>query len=131
MSSAPIKIKNPIIRALLVITGFISLILGIIGIILPVLPTTPFIILAAACFARSSQKFYDWLYGSRLFGKILRDYRDKKGLELKYKIYIPTTLWITMLSTSIFLVDSLILRIMLISIAIAVTVHISKFKTLK
>ena len=108
-----------------------SLILGIIGIILPVLPTTPFVILAAACFARSSQKFYDWLYSSRLFGKILRDYRDKKGLKLQYKIYILTMLWVTMLSTTIFLIDSLILRIMLMSIAIAVTVHILRFKTLK
>ncbi len=124
-------IKNPLIRTLLIISGIISLVLGIIGILLPVLPTTPFIILAAACFARSSQKFYDRLYENRFFGKILRDFRDKKGLALKYKIYILTMLWLTLTSTAIFFTDSIIVRIILFSIAIAVTVHISKYKTLK
>lgn len=124
-------IKNPIIRTLLLIAGFISLILGIIGVILPILPTTPFILVSAAAFARSSQKFHDWLHQNPLFGKLLRDYREKHGLELKYKIYILTILWLTLSSTAIFVVDALALRIMLFSIAIAVTVHISRFKTLK
>ena len=125
------KLKNPIIRIMLIVLGFIFLIIGIIGIILPVLPTTPFIILAAACFARSSQKFYDRLYGNRFFGKILRNYRDKNGLALKYKIYILTMLWLTLISSAIFFTNSIIVRIILFSIAVAVTIHISRFKTLK
>ncbi|MEA2077739.1 MAG: YbaN family protein [Candidatus Marinimicrobia bacterium] len=125
------KIKNPVIRILLIVLGFIFLILGIIGILLPVLPTTPFILLSAACFAHSSQKFYDGLHHNRFFGKILRDYRDKKGLALKYKIYVLVMLWLTLTSTAIFFTDSIIVRIVLFSIAVAVTVHISRFKTLK
>ena len=123
--------KNPVIRTLLIISGIISLVLGVIGILLPVLPTTPFIILAAACFARSSQKFYDLLYGNRFFGKILRDFRDKKGLALKYKAYILTMLWLTLTSTAIFFTDSIIVRIVLLSVAIGVTIHILRYKTLK
>ncbi|MCD6447229.1 MAG: YbaN family protein [Candidatus Marinimicrobia bacterium] len=123
--------SNLVLRIVLVVLGFIFLIIGIIGIILPVLPTTPFIILAAACFARSSQKFYDRLYGNHFFGKILRNYRDKKGLALKYKIYILTMLWLTLTSSAIFFTNSIIVRIILFSIAIAVTIHISRFKTLR
>ena len=123
--------SNPVLRIVLIVLGLIFLTIGIIGIILPVLPTTPFIILATACFARSSQNFYDRLYGNRIFGKILRDYRDKKGLALKYKIYILTMLWLTLTSTAIFFTDSIIVRILLFSIAIVVTVHILRFKTLK
>ncbi len=128
------KIKifdNPLIRIILIIAGFVSLLLGIIGAILPILPTTPFVILAAVCFGRSSQKFYDWLYSNRFFGKILMDYRDRNGLELKYKIYILTMLWITITSSAIFIVTVLWLRILLFAIAIGVTIHISRFKTLK
>jgi uncharacterized protein len=123
--------KNPVIRTILLVSGFIFLILGVIGAILPILPTTPFIILAAACFARSSQKFYDLLYNNKFFGKVLRDYRDKKGLVLKYKIYILTMLWLTLSSTAIFFTDSIIVRMILFSIAIGVTIHISRYKTLK
>ncbi|MEA3391472.1 MAG: YbaN family protein [Candidatus Marinimicrobia bacterium] len=125
------KSNNPVLRIVLVVLGFVFLIIGIIGIILPVLPTTPFIILAAACFARSSQKFYDRLYGNRFFGKILKNYRDKKGLALKYKIYILTMLWLTLTSSAIFFTNSIIVRIVLFSIAVAVTVHISRFKMLR
>jgi len=124
-------LSNPVLRIILVILGFIFLILGIIGIILPVLPTTPFIILAAACFARSSQNFHDRLYGNRFFGKILRDYSDKKGMALKYKIYILTMLWLSLTSSAIFFTDSIIVRIVLFSIAVGVTIHISRFKSLK
>ncbi|MCF7832430.1 MAG: YbaN family protein [Candidatus Marinimicrobia bacterium] len=131
-SSQEIKtIQNPIVRTILIVVGSISLILGLIGVLLPILPTTPFIILAAACFARSSQKFYDLLYGNRFFGKILRDYRDKKGLALKYKIYILAMLWITLSSSAIFIVNVLWLRIFLFAVAIAVSIHILRFKTLK
>jgi hypothetical protein len=131
MSSTPKIFTNPVIRIVLIVIGFISLVLGIIGVLLPVLPTTPFIILSAACFARSSQRFYDHLYDHRFFGKILRDYRDKKGLALKYKIYILTMLWLTISATAFFVTDLLFVRIILFIIASAVTVHISRFKTLK
>ena len=121
---------NPILRIFLLIIAFLSLALGIIGVILPILPTTPFILLSAAIFARTSKKFHDKLYANKLFGKLLRDYKKRKGLALKYKIYILTMLWLTISATAIFAVDILFLRIMLFAIALAVTVHISRFKTL-
>lgn len=134
MNTKQIKItpiQNPLIRLLLIVGGFISLILGIIGIILPILPTTPFILLSAAAFAKSSQKFHDWLYRNKLFGKILCDYQERHGLELKYKIFILTMLWFTIGYSAIFLTDILLVKIILFAIAIAITVHILKFKTLK
>ncbi|MFA6617792.1 MAG: YbaN family protein [Candidatus Neomarinimicrobiota bacterium] len=134
MNPKQTKIKttgNPIIRNLLIIAGFVSLILGIIGVVLPLLPTTPFILVSAAAFARSSKKFHAWLYKNRFFAKLLIDYQERKGLALRYKIYILIMLWLTITATAILFTDSIIVRLILFFIAIAVTVHISKFKTLK
>ena len=63
--------------------GFLSMVIGLIGIVVPGLPTTPLMILAAACFAKSSQKFYDWIINNRLFGKHVKNYREGKGIPKK------------------------------------------------
>ena len=63
--------------------GFLSMVVGIIGIVIPGLPTTPLMILAAACFAKSSQKFYDWIINNRLFGEHVKNYREGKGIPKK------------------------------------------------
>ena len=65
--------------------GFISLGLGIIGIPLPILPTTPFLLLAMACFAKSSQRFEDWLHGTKLYQTYVADYRETKSISKKRK----------------------------------------------
>lgn len=123
--------QSRLIRGLLIVAGTLSLGLGIIGIFLPILPTTPFLLLAAACYARSSKKFYNWLINNRWFGEYIRNYREGRGIPWKVKILSVSFLWITILISVYFVVTHLLIRIMLILIAIGVTAHILTIQTLK
>jgi uncharacterized membrane protein YbaN (DUF454 family) len=124
------EIKSPL-KYFLIAIGTISIALAFLGILLPILPTTPFLLLAAACYIRSSPRFYCRLINNRFCGKYIKNYREKKGIPQKVKIYIISLLWITILASAIFAVDLLAIRILLILIAVGVTVHILKIKTLK
>lgn len=84
-------------RTFWLLLGIIVATIGLIGIVVPGLPTTPLMILAAACFAKSSQKFYDWIINNRLFGHHVKNYREGKGIPKKSKPIILTTLWIFVL----------------------------------
>ena len=119
------------IRPLLVTFGTLLVGLGIVGIFVPVLPTTPFLLLAAACYARSSPRFYHWLLYNRWFGNYIRNYRQRKGVPLKVKVLIITLLWVTIGASVIFAVQALLIRIILILIAIGVSIHVLSLKTLK
>ncbi|MFO7677348.1 MAG: YbaN family protein [Thermoplasmatota archaeon] len=125
----PIKPKNRIVKALLIVAGTLSLALGIIGIFLPLLPTTPFLLLAAACYARGSKKFYFWLINNRWFGNYIKNYQEKKGIPKKVKIFTITLLWITILSTIVFFIKIYWVRILLLFIALGVSIHILTIKT--
>ena len=118
------KIKN----RLIFLGGFISLILGIIGIAIPILPTTPFLLLASAAFAKSSERFNRWLINNKILGAYIRNYREGKGLPLKIKIITLSLLWITIFVSMLFLMDILWILILLICIAIAVSTHIILIK---
>ena len=122
------KYSNKFIRAILIIIGTISVLLGLIGIILPLLPTTPFLLLGAASYAKSSDKFYNWLIGNRLFGSYIKNYREGRGIPLRVKITAISFLWITILITVIFFIPVFAVRILLIVIATGVTIHIVKIK---
>lgn len=111
-------------RHLIFIGGFISLILGIIGIAIPILPTTPFLLLASAAFAKSSEKFNKWLLNNKILGTYIKNYREGNGLPLKIKVLTLSLLWITILISTVFLMDLLWVVIILICIAIAVSIHI-------
>lgn len=125
------KNNNKLLRIILVLLGTISVGLGILGIFLPLLPTTPFLLLAAFLYARSSQRFYDWLLSNRWFGHYVKNYRERRGISLKIKILAISTLWITILFSVFWAVKILFIRIILFLIAGAVTWHILSFKTLK
>ncbi len=131
MLSSKEKHKSRIIRLIFIISGFISTGLGTIGIFVPVLPTTPFLLLAAYLFARSSDRFHIWLLTNRLFGTYLRNYIEKKGIPLKVKIMTLILLWTTILYSVFAVIDNLYIRILLIIIAVSVSIHISMVKTLK
>jgi len=118
-------------KIVLIIGGTVSLSLGIIGIFLPVLPTTPFLLLAAACYARSSERFSNWLMGNRFLGTYIKNYRDKNGIPMKVKIYTITVLWITIGVSIILISNNTILQIILAVIAAVVTAHVMSLKTLK
>lgn len=118
-------------RIILISIGLISVALGTLGIFLPLLPTTPFLLLAAACFAKSSKKFHSLLLNHRVFGKIIRDYSEKRGLPLKTKITTLILLWLTISTTAIFAVNLLVVRIVLFGMAAVVTILIATLRTLK
>ncbi len=120
---------STLLRTLLVILGTISVGLGVVGIFVPVLPTTPFLLLGAACYARSSQRFYDWLLNCRHLGQYIRNYREGKGIPLLTKVIVLSLLWITIVYSALFVIDALILRIILLFIAVAVSVHVLKLPT--
>jgi uncharacterized membrane protein YbaN (DUF454 family) len=120
------------VKNILALFGIISLTLGIIGVFLPLIPTTPFILLSAALFARSSDKLNFWLRNHKIFGQLITDFADDKSIPLHAKISSLSILWITMLYT-IFVVanEKLWLQILLATIAIGVSIHILGFKTKK
>ncbi|HEY94694.1 MAG TPA: DUF454 domain-containing protein [Dehalococcoidia bacterium] len=116
-------------KHILIIAGTIFVILGIIGIFLPVLPTTPFLLLAAACYFRSSDRFYRWLTNNRILGSYIKNYLEGRGMPMKSKIITLLLLWLTIILTVIFGIQNNIIRIILVIIALGVTLHISKLKT--
>jgi hypothetical protein len=118
-------------KKFLIVLGFLSLILGIIGIVIPLLPTTPFLLLAAACFLKGSDRMYRWLMNHKLFGDYIRNFREHKAIPLRTKIFAISLLWITILFSIFFVVRLIYLRVLLAAIAIAVTAHILHFNTLK
>lgn len=98
---------------------------------IPVLPTTPFLLLAAACYARSSTRFYGWLLNNRWCGKYIKSYREEKGIPLKAKVMAIALLWLTIGFSMAFAVSALALRLILLAIALAVSIHIMSIRTLK
>ncbi len=123
--------KWSIKRVLLVVGGIVSFALAIIGIFLPLLPTTPFLLLSATCFARSSERLYNFLINHKRFGPIIRNYREKKAVSLASKIYALILLWVSILSSAFFFVSIIWVKILLLCIASAVTYHILHLKTVR
>ena len=103
--------SNLFVKVLWVVLGSIFVILGAIGVIIPGLPTTPFLILAAACYIRSSQRLYDWLIKNKTFGPYLKDYREGKGIPKKAKILATTMIIIFVGYATLFGLKDLILRV--------------------
>ncbi len=119
------------IKVLLISIGTFFVGVGIVGIFVPILPTTPFLLIAAALYARSSKKFYNWLINNKIFGRFIKNYREGKGIPLKIKIITVTALWITIGYSAIFAVDIFWVRIMLVIIAAGVTIHIIRIRPKK
>jgi len=125
------RTSNQLIRWVLITAGTIFVGLGILGIFLPILPTTPFLLLAAACYAQSSKRFYNLLINNKLFGTYIKNYREGKGVSLKVKFFTISLLWITILFSVFFIINNFWVKIVLIIIAIGVTIHILTIKTYK
>jgi uncharacterized membrane protein YbaN (DUF454 family) len=111
--------------------GIVSVGLGVIGIFVPILPTTPFLLLAAFCFARSSERFLEWLLGHRWFGPYVRNYREHRGMAAYDKILTMIALWTGIGLSGYFAVSSGVGRAALVLIACAVTFHLSRIRTLR
>lgn len=115
-------------NTVLIMAGALSLGLGITGMFLPVLPTTPFLLLTAWCWMKGSPRLHAWLMSHPKLGPYIRDFQEHKAISPRVKTVSVTTLWLT-IGVSIVLVRPLWLRILLAAIAIGVTVHILSFKT--
>lgn len=118
-----------IYRWLLIILGTISLALGILGIFLPLLPTTPFLLLTAYLYLKSSPKAYQWLMNHQRLGPYIVNYLEKKVIPVRAKIIALTLMWLSIISCILFIVENIWLRILLFAIAIGVTIHILSFKS--
>lgn len=118
-------------RILLIVAGSFFVAMGLIGAFVPILPTTPFLLLAAACYLRSSERLYHWLFTNPLFGEYLRRYRDGEGLPLTHKVLTLLLLWGTLGYSIFFVVPDHLwwVKLLLAIIGIGVTIHVLKIKT--
>lgn len=116
-------------RTILLEIGFISVVFGVVGIFLPVLPTTPFLLLAAAAFLRSSDKAYQWLINHPYLGNYVRNYYSGKGIPRKAKITAITMVWLTLGLSIHFVIKVLAVRILLACIGAGVTVYLLSLPT--
>lgn len=121
---------NRAARWALLVLGTFALGLGLAGLFLPLVPTTPFLLLAAACYARSSPRFYDWLINHRQLGEYIRNYRDKRAIKQRARVTAIVLLWLT-IGASVLFVDDLWLRLTLAVVAIGVTIHLLSLRTIR
>jgi uncharacterized membrane protein YbaN (DUF454 family) len=112
--------KSRLLRGLLILIGSASVALGFLGIFLPLLPTTPFLLLAAACYARASPRFYAWLLGNRWFGDHIRAWREGHGIPLRAKFTAIGLLVVTLGGTIAFVIPILWVQMLLSAIGIGV-----------
>ena len=117
-------------KGLLIISGLFLVGLAGLGVILPILPTTPFLLAAAACFVRSSDPLYQWLIHHRLFGSYLRNYMKHTAISPRAKSISLVLLWTTICLSAFFTVSIIWVRIILFIIALLVSLRILFFKTL-
>lgn len=110
--------------------GSLFVSIGIIGVIVPLLPTTPFLLLAAYSFNRGSDRMRKWFEKNKLINSYLSNYRDKKGIPLRAKINSIVILWVT-IGISIYLVSNDYIRVVLVLVVIGVTFHLSRIPTKK
>ena len=121
--------RSLMIRLLLLTVGWLSVGLGVLGIFLPVLPPTPFLLLAAACFMRSSQRFYRWLTHHRHLGPWVRDYLNGQGIPRRAKAYAIGLMWLSILFSA-YLVPVPWVRVLLLISASLVSLYILRLPTL-
>ncbi len=123
------SLKPNLIRYAYLISGFLLVAIGVIGIFLPILPTTIFLILASACFVKSSPKANEWLRNNKYLGQYLKNYQDGTGLTIKSKIFTLIFLWSSILFSAYYLTEEFSIRIILLAIAVGVSIHIITIKT--
>lgn len=121
--------RRGVTRGLLIAAGTLCVALAALGLFVPVLPTTPLLLLAAVCYARSSDRFYRWLVTNRWFGAYIRNYREGRGIALWHKVGALVLLWLTIGYAAGFVVPQWWLKVILVGIALGVTVHLVKTKT--
>lgn len=118
-------------RMMLISIGTISITLGIIGIILPLIPTTPLLLLGAACWVRGSDRLHRRLLNNRWLGTYIKQYQDGLGIPFKTKVYVISIMWLSIGFSAIFIVPFIWAKILLFVIAGSITWYICSIKTLR
>ena len=113
------------------ILGTVSLLLGGIGIFLPVLPTTPFLLLAAALYMRGSSRMYDWLLSHPYLGEYIRNFKEFKAIPKRVKVVSVSFVWLTLLYCAVFVAREWWMSCLFVVIAIGVSIHILHYGTLE
>ena len=116
-------------RVVFFLSGTFFVVLGAIGIVLPVLPTTPFMLLAAACYARSSLRFYNWLLNNKIFGPTIRQWREDGSVALKTKVLAIASLVLTLGTSVTFFVPKVYVRLVLVLVGVWVIWFILRLPT--
>ena len=114
-------------RALLVAAGSACLALAVLGVFLPLLPTTPFLLLASACYVRSSERLHGWLMGNRLLGGYIRNFKERRGVPLRAKVTTVALLWLPLLY-SVYRLDVFWLELALVLMGVAWSALIFRMK---
>ena len=122
---------NRLARFLLIGFGTLCVALGVVGIFVPILPTTPFLLLAAFCYARSSQRVLNWLLTNHWLGAYIKNYREGRGIPRREKVLTILALWLTIGFSTLYAVSVWWGRLLLIVVAIGVTVHLLRIRTFK
>jgi uncharacterized membrane protein YbaN (DUF454 family) len=126
----PASVRAGVRKWLLMAAGVGAVVLGTVGIVVPLLPTTPFLLLAAACFVRSSDRLYRWLLGHRWLGPYVRNYREHHAISGPLKAVTLILLWASLGYAVVGLVESPLVRGVLVLIGVSVTVHVLRLQTL-
>ena len=116
-------------KALLIFAGTLCVVLGVLGMFLPLLPTTVFLLLAAYCYSHSSEKFHNWLLDNRWCGAYIRNYKAGKGISLRQKASTILVLWASIIFSMWLLAAGFWLNLLMIAIALGVTMHLILLKT--
>lgn len=109
-------------RLLFLVAGSICVALGVVGLFLPLLPTTPFLLLAAACYARGSQRFYDWLLANRTFGPLIHEWRTHRSIPYRTKLSAIALMSATLAVSIVFFVDPMWLKIALAAMGLGLAI---------
>ncbi len=118
-------------RIFFIVLGILCVILAALGVLLPGLPATPFLLLASYSFARSSKRMHDWLVNNRIFGPILSDFLDRKGIRLHIKIISILMMWGMMLVSVFFLMENDVVKYVAIGGALIGTFAVTRYKTIR
>jgi hypothetical protein len=113
------------------IIGTVSLFFGFIGVLLPIIPTTPFVLLSAACYYKGSERLHGWLSRNEMFGPMIRDYEEHGGMKRATKMKALTIMWAAVLSSALLILETLTMRALILLVAVIGTASMLRVKTIE
>lgn len=124
-------VKNNFLRWFLFGCGWLSILAGVVGIFLPLLPTVPFLLLAAACFARSSERFHTWLVDHNHLGPLIRDYLHDGRIPLRAKRMAIGMVWVSFPASAFIFAHAVWVKIVLLTVAVGITWYLISLPTVR